>query len=181
MMSSFRSSERQSINEGASTMKRLTHNWLAAGAVMLTLAVSAESVPANAADVKVGVLNCDVSSGWGFVFGSSKDLRCEYSPLNGGVEHYAGSVSKFGVDIGYTRGGVLIWDVVAPSSDVKPGALQGSYAGATVSAAIGVGGGANVLVGGLRKSIALQPISITGESGLNVAAGIGALHLTHVR
>jgi hypothetical protein len=90
-------------------------------------------------------------------------------------------VSKFGVDIGYTRGGVLIWDVVAPSSDVAPGALQGGYVGATVSATVGVGAGANVLVGGLRKSIALQPISITGESGLNVAAGIGALQLKHAQ
>jgi hypothetical protein len=162
-------------------MKRFANSWLAAGAATLALAASALSLPAHAADVKLGVLNCDVSSGWGFVFGSSKDLRCEFSPTSGPIERYVGTVSKFGVDIGYTRGGVIIWDVVAPSSDVKPGALAGSYAGATVSAAIGVGAGANVLVGGLRKSIALQPISITGESGLNVAAGIGALHLKHAR
>jgi hypothetical protein len=162
-------------------MKRFANTWLAAGAATLALAVSALSLPAHAADVKVGVLNCDVSSGWGFVFGSSKDLRCEFSPIKGDVERYVGTVSKFGVDIGYTRGGVIIWDVVAPSSDVKPGALQGGYAGATVSASIGVGAGANVLVGGLQKSIALQPISITGESGLNVAAGIGAINLKHVR
>ncbi len=151
---------------------------LAAGAALLALTASA---PAGAADIKVGVLNCDVSSGWGFIIGSSKDLRCEFSNGSGPVERYVGSVSKFGVDIGYTRGGVIIWDVVAPSSDVKPGALQGSYAGATASASIGVGGGANVLVGGLRKSFALQPLSITGESGLNVAAGIAAIHLKHVR
>lgn len=162
-------------------MKQFAKSWLAAGAATLALTASMLSVPAQAADVKVGVLNCDVSSGWGFIFGSSKDLRCEFAPVGGPIERYVGTVSKFGVDIGYTRGGVLIWDVVAPSSDVKPGALQGGYAGATVSATIGVGAGANVLVGGLRKSIALQPISITGESGLNVAAGIGALQLKHVR
>jgi hypothetical protein len=166
---------------GELVMKQFAKSWLAAGAAALALTASVLSIPAHAADVKVGVLNCDVSSGWGFVFGSSKDLRCEFSPMGGPIERYVGTVSKFGVDIGYTRGGVLIWDVVAPSSDVKPGALQGGYAGATVSATIGVGAGANVLVGGLRKSIALQPISITGESGLNVAAGIGALQLKHVR
>jgi Protein of unknown function (DUF992) len=162
-------------------MKQFAKSWLAAGVATLALTASVLSNPAYAADVKVGVLNCDVSSGWGFVFGSSKDLRCEFSPISGPIERYVGTVSKFGVDIGYTRGGVIIWDVVAPASDVAPGALQGGYAGATVSATVGVGAGANVLVGGLRKSVALQPISITGESGLNVAAGIGALQLKHVR
>jgi hypothetical protein len=128
--------------------------------------------------VKVGELTCNVSSGWGFVFGSSKDLHCTFRPSGAQhAEHYAGSISKFGVDIGYTEGGVLIWGVVAPSSDVKAGALQGNYAGATASATAVVGGGANVLVGGLDKSIALQPISLEGNKGLNVAAGIGAITL----
>ena len=92
-------------------------------------------------------------------------------------EHYVGTVSKFGVDIGYTEGGVLVWGVFAPSSDVRAGALQGDYAGATASATVGVGLGANVLIGGLDKSIALQPVSVEGNRGLNVAAGIGAISL----
>src|ERR1700743_264846 len=125
--------------------------------------------------VKVGELTCKCSSGWGFVFGSSKDLHCTFRPTSGQrAEHYTGSISKFGVDIGYTEGGVLIWGVVAPSSDVKAGALQGNYAGATASATAVVGGGANVLVGGVDKSMRLQPISLEGNKGLNVAAGIGA-------
>ena len=128
--------------------------------------------------VKVGELTCNVSSGWGFVFGSSKDLHCTFRPTGSlHVEHYTGSISKFGVDIGYTEGGVLIWGVVAPSSDLKAGALQGNYAGATASSTAVVGGGANVLLGGLDKSIALQPISLEGNKGLNVAAGIGAIAL----
>jgi hypothetical protein len=128
--------------------------------------------------VKVGELTCNVSSGWGFVFGSSKDLHCTYR--SSGVhpaEHYTGTISKFGVDIGYTEGGVLIWGVFAPSSDVKAGALQGDYAGATAGATAGVGGSANVLLGGFEKSIALQPVSLEGNKGLNVAAGIGAISL----
>src|SRR5580693_7716147 len=111
---------------------------------------------ANAAPhgVRVGELTCNVASGWGFVFGSSKDLHCTYHGDNHS-EHYVGSISKFGVDIGYTEGGVLIWDVFAPSSDMRKGALGGDYGGATASAAVGVGVGANVLLGGLDKSIAL--------------------------
>ena len=163
------------------TMKSLTKIHLAAAVASLSLATVALTAPADAAGVKIGVLNCDVAGGWGFVLGSSKELHCTFSPVSGDVEHYTGAVSKFGVDIGYTRGGVIIWEVVAPNVESGRGALQGSYAGVTASGSVGVGAGAHVLVGGFHKSIGLQPISITGESGLNVAAGIGAINLKHVR
>jgi hypothetical protein len=139
------------------------------------------AAPAQAAGVKVGVLTCNVDSGWGYILGSSKDVRCNFVPNRGYGEHYAGSISKVGVDIGYTKGGVLIWDVVAPSSDMRPGALEGGYGGVSASATVGAGVGANVLLGGFDKSIALQPVSIEGNTGLNVAAGIGALNLKFER
>jgi hypothetical protein len=85
---------------------------------------------------------------------------------------------KFGADIGYSAAGVMIWAVVAPTSDVKSGALAGDYVGATGSAAAGVGAGANVLVGGMDKSVALQPVSIEGMTGVNVAAGVASLTLS---
>jgi len=138
------------------------------------------SLTANAdAGVKVGTLNCNVSSGWGFIFGSSRSLKCTYSPKPGVTERYLGRISKFGVDIGYQSSGVIVWGVVAPTTDVAPGALAGDYAGATASAAIAVGLGANVLVGGSTKQIALQPVSFEGSQGLNIAAGIAELHLRH--
>src|SRR6202051_3359358 len=137
---------------------------LAAGAATAVIAAMAFGAPADAAGIKVGVLPCHVSSGWGFIFGSSKDLRCNFSPSRGYGERYVGTVSKFGVDVGYTAGGVLVWDVVAPSTTLKKGALAGGYAGATASATAGVGVGANVLVGGFDRSIALQPVSIEGNT-----------------
>jgi hypothetical protein len=149
-------------------------------AAVLALAAMTLGAPAQADGVKVGVLSCHVSSGWGFIFGSSKDLRCSFSPSRGDSEHYRGSVSKFGVDIGYTSGGVLIWDVVAPQSGIKRGALTGDYAGASASATAGVGVGANVLVGGFDRSVTLQPVSVEGNQGLNIAAGIGAISLQYV-
>ncbi len=141
----------------------------------VAVAALATAGTANAAEhgVKVGELTCNVASGWGFVFGSSKDLHCTFR----GNNHYVGSISKFGVDVGYTEGGVLVWGVVAPTSDVRKGALEGDYAGASASATVGVGVGANVLLGGLDKSIALQPLSVEGNKGLNVAAGIGSISL----
>jgi hypothetical protein len=144
----------------------------------VTTAALALAVPANAAPsgVRVGDLTCNVASGWGFVFGSSKDLHCTYRG-NGYREHYTGSISKFGVDIGYTEGGVLVWGVFAPSSDVRKGALAGSYVGGSAQATVGVGAGANALIGGFKKSITLQPLSLEGSKGLNVAAGIGSISL----
>lgn len=150
----------------------------AASGAAAVAALLALANPAAAAGVKIGVLTCHVSSGWGFVFGSSKDLHCNFSPSARGMgERYVGTVSKFGVDVGYTAGGVLVWDVIAPTSSVKRGALAGAYAGATASATVGVGAGANVLVGGFNRSITLQPVSIEGNTGLNVAAGIGEITL----
>jgi hypothetical protein len=143
----------------------------------LSIASAASAAPAG---IKVGTLTCNVASGVGFIFGSSKNLRCSYSPTKAVVEHYAGTISKWGVDIGYTGKGKLIWAVFAPTSDVRPGAIEGEYAGATAQVNIAVGLGANVLVGGLDKSIALQPLSIEGSTGLNVAAGIGQISLKHV-
>lgn len=152
---------------------------LTAGAAVLALCTAASSAQAAPHGVKVGTLTCHVASGWGFVFGSSRDLRCNFQPDRHGSDRYSGSISKFGVDLGYTEDGVIVWAVFAPSSDVRAGALQGDYAGATAGVTIGVGLGANVLVGGLDKSIALQPLSVEGNKGLNVAAGIGAISLKY--
>jgi hypothetical protein len=146
----------------------------AASIGVLAYAGAAQAAPYG---VKVGVLTCHVESGWGYVVGSSKDMHCDYNPNHGETDRYVGSISKFGVDIGYTNGAVIVWDVVAPSSDIRPGALQGGYAGATASATIGGGVGAHVLLGGFDKSIALQPVSVEGNTGLDVAAGIGAMSL----
>lgn len=152
---------------------------LATCAAVLALG-TAIAAPAQAAGLKVGVLTCHVASGWGFVLGSSKDLRCSYQPEGRSPEHYIGTVDKFGVDIGYTESSVIVWGVIAPTSDLKPGALEGGYGGVTAQASLGLGVGANALLGGFDKSIALQPLSVEGAKGLNVAAGIGAISLRYV-
>jgi uncharacterized protein DUF992 len=146
----------------------------------LSVGVLAAGAPAHAqGGAQVGSLTCNVAGGWGFVFGSSKSVRCTFARAGGRPEHYAGSINKFGVDIGYTQGGVLVWGVFAPTADLAPGALSGNYVGATGSATVGVGAGANVLVGGSNRTISLQPVSFEGNTGLNVAAGIGAMTLRY--
>ena len=151
---------------------------LAAGALGLAIGLVGNGTPAAAqANVQVGTLTCNVAGGWGFVFGSSKSVRCTFARAGGRPEHYAGTINKFGVDIGYTQGGVLVWGVFAPSGGLAPGALSGNYVGATGSATVGVGAGANVLVGGLDRSFTLQPLSLEAQSGLALAAGVASLTL----
>jgi hypothetical protein len=142
------------------------------------LAISAFASAQAAVGVRAGVLTCNVASGAGFIFGSDKAVSCTFSGTGGRVEHYAGNIQKFGVDIGYTRGGVLMWAVLAPTNNPPPHALTGQYGGLTAGAAAGVGGNANLLVGGSSHDISLQPLSVEGEKGLNVAAGIAAITLT---
>ena len=152
---------------------------VAAGVIAAIASAAAISGPALAQSaVKVGTLSCNVASGFGFIFGSSRALNCTYAGVGGRYEHYTGSISKFGADIGYTSGGVLVWTVVAPVGVMVPGALAGNYAGGTASATIGVGVGANALIGGSNNTVALQPLSIEGNTGLNVAAGVAAISLS---
>ena len=135
--------------------------------------------PATAqSGVAVGTLTCNVASGFGFVFGSSRAINCTFAGPGGRYEHYVGDISKFGVDIGFTQGGILVWTVIAPTASLAPGVVAGNYVGATASATVAVGVGANALLGGSNNSIALQPLSVEANRGLNVAAGVAALKLT---
>jgi hypothetical protein len=148
----------------------------AAGALALVMAAPAQAQ----SGVRTGVLTCNEASGWGLVFGSTHDIHCVLEKDGHVVARYKGSIDKFGVDIGYQSGGVLVWAVFAPTNGPPPGSLNGHYAGLTAGATVGVGASANLLVGGLDRSISLQPLSVEGNNGLNVAAGIGAMSLEYV-
>ena len=149
----------------------------ALGALGLVAGGVALGTPAQAQDVRVGMMTCDVAGGFGYVLGSSRDLQCTFSPAQGPAEHYAGRISKFGVDIGYLQNAVMVWTVLAPTVALSPGSLTGTYGGVTASATVGVGVGANVLVGGSSDTISLQPVSIEGGTGLNVSGGFASMSL----
>ncbi len=148
---------------------------LVGGAALYGQQPQAQTTGAN-----VGSLTCNVAGGIGFVFGSSKALSCLFNRTDGIAERYSGEIKKFGIDIGFTKEAQMVWLVFAPGS-LAPGTLSGNYAGATASGTVGVGVGANVLVGGNNRQITLQPLSVEGSVGLNVAAGIGAVELHYVR
>jgi uncharacterized protein DUF992 len=158
----------------------MARTWNSIGALILALAIAGPAAPGDAASggVKAGYLKCDVEGNVSFIFGSSRDMVCVYTPESGKRrDRYSGEVKKFGVDIGYQDAGVILWGVIAPTADVGPGALSGDYGGVTADAAAGYGVGANALLGGSSKSIVLQPLSVEGIKGINIAAGIGILSL----
>lgn len=135
---------------------------------------------AGRSGANAGSLTCNVAGGMGFVFGSSKDLNCLFTRTDGVAERYAGSIKKYGVDIGFTKEAQMVWLVFAPGN-IGPGSLAGGYVGATASATVGVGAGANVLVGGGSGQVTLQPVSVEGSVGLNIAAGVGEVELKAVK
>lgn len=149
-------------------------------AVTSAVALAQTAAPtAGKSGVNVGSLQCRVSGGMGFVFGSSKDLDCLLVRTDGAGERYVGTINKYGVDLGFTKEAQMVWLVFAPGS-IAPGALAGDYGGATVSATVGAGVGANVLLGGSNKQITLQPVSVEGSAGLNIAAGVASVTLKAV-
>ena len=123
----------------------------------------------------VGTLNCRVEGGFSFIFGSTRDLQCQYESAGGGrVQSYVGRINKYGVDIGFVRSGVILWSVIG-SAAPSDGALEGTYVGVTAQVAATFGAGANALLG--TNNFMLNPLSVTGLRGINVAAGIASLQL----
>ncbi len=134
------------------------------------------ALPAKAQD-QVGLLECNVAPGAGFVITSDQALSCRFRSASGWTSYYVGTIRKFGLDIGFSGPQQLVWGVFAPAAPGVRYALAGEYVGATGDVAIGAGLGGNVLIGGSARSIALQPVSVSSDTGLNIAAGVGDLML----
>lgn len=128
--------------------------------------------------VSVGTLTCTGGEGVGLILGSTKTYDCSFSPLNSETtESYQAKVTKIGLDIGITGTSVIVWSVLSPTQDIQSRALAGTYSGAAADASVGAGGGAKILVGGSGNTISLQPVSVQGQSGVNLAVGVAAMTL----
>ena len=143
----------------------------------LPLQAQAQAPSQQGGTVRVGTLRCDVAGSTAFIFGSTRAIACDFVNVNGKRERYTGEISRYGVDLGFTQAAVMLWAVVAPTTDLQPGVLAGTFVGASGAATVGIGAGVNVLVGGSNRSIELQPLSIEGNTGLNIALGVAELRL----
>jgi hypothetical protein len=151
----------------------------ARGACALLLAL-AWAAPGAAQQIRAGMLTCNVSAGLGFIVGSQKAIACVFKPDQPSSpsrqEDYDGTITKFGLDLGITGGGLMMWAVFT-NTVAGPGFLAGDYVGASGEASLGAGLGANVLVGGSNRTVTLQPVSVGGQIGLNLAVGVASFHL----
>jgi hypothetical protein len=153
----------------------------AAAVVAAALAMVVRPADAQPRQIQVGTLTCSMSASIGLIVGSQKNVNCVLKGQPGEPEEaYSGTMTTIGLDIGVTSGGVIVWTVFADTNRYA-GMLAGTYTGATAEVSIAAGLGANVLVGGSNRTVALQPLSLQGQVGLDIAAGIGQLELHPVR
>lgn len=131
--------------------------------------------------IELGMLDCAIEGGAGFVFGSRKDLSCTFTPADPtfAPEPYFGAVTKYGLDIGVTSATVMQWLVLAPTANIyAPGMLAGDYVGASAEVTAAIGAGANLLVGaGQDSGLVLQPLSLQAQTGVNLAIGVSQFQL----
>ena len=150
------------------------HTYLAPLAALMFMAAPAHG---QGNSVRQGVLTCQMSASIGLIVGSRQRLRCQFKSNSGWVQNYSGVINRVGLDLGVTAGGVMTWGVLASTSNIQRTALTGRFVGASGDIAIGVGVGANALIGGSGNTIALQPVSGQAQTGLSVAAGVAGLEL----
>lgn len=158
------------------TRKHAFMNAALAAAVAIALPHAAQ---AQDAKVAVGTLTCKGQGAVGMVLGSKENLTCTYEAAGGGaVRRFAGATTRIGLDLGVRGESTMIWTVLGTTTQAAGEQLGGSFAGVSADVAAGLGVGANVLVGGNNKSLVLQPLSVKGETGLNIAVGVSSLTLT---
>ena len=131
--------------------------------------------------VQTGALECLSNPTFGIVIGSVRTMNCVFKPAGGGFEqHYSGTRTRIGFDVGVQAGAAILWAVFAPTRQLSPGQLAGNYVGVSADAAAGLGVGANALVGGSNNTVTLQPLSVEGQVGINLALGVSGLSLTYL-
>lgn len=146
------------------------------------LALATLATPANAQErLRVGTLVCNVSGNVGLIIASQRSVACTFAPSNGRREVYTGRITRYGLDVGVTGPGELVWAVFAPTNRLARGQLAGTYVGGSAAATIVVGAGANVLLGGSNNTVALQPLSAEAQTGLNLAVGVSGFQLARLR
>jgi len=161
--------------------KQLRRCLLVVGLLFAAGAAAPAGAQAPPAWTQAGVLTCRLNPSIGFIIVGHQSMECKFQPSEAyPPQAYEGAINSVGLDLGVTAGGVLAWIVLAPTKGVPAGALAGEYVGASGDIGIGVGVGANILMGGSGRTFALQPVSVEGSVGLNIALGVSMLKLRAV-
>jgi hypothetical protein len=153
---------------------RVSIRTLAGLAILSAVATAASG---ESAKLIAGTLTCKGQGTIGLILGSKENLSCSYKTTSGATQSYSATITTIGLDIGIKGGSVMVWTVLGSTTDLPAGALKGKYAGVSADASLGVGVGANALVGGSKDSVVLQPLSVQGQTGINLAIGVSGLTL----
>jgi hypothetical protein len=146
-------------------------------AIAAAVALTASIAPVHAR-ADLGVLTCKLKDVKNDIVYTSEEFACEFKPNVGDVQTYTGEIKALGVDLSVTKDVTLVWGVLAPSSDAaEAGALAGRYVGGTASVALGAGAAANVLIGGSKHTVALQPVSTSGIIGTGAVLDVEEFEL----
>jgi hypothetical protein len=146
--------------------------------VAIGLLTMGSAVHAQTAKIKTGTLTCKGKGGIGLILGSKETLRCTYAPSGKGPKRsFSGTLTRIGLDVGVKGKSTMVWAVLGSTTALPGEALGGTFAGVSADVAVGIGAGANVLIGGNKNSVVLQPLSIKGQTGLNLAVGVSSLKL----
>lgn len=158
-------------------LSRTSVSSLVLGAVL----VAGSAVTASAQDARLvaGTLTCRGNGSIGLILGSSQRMDCVFERVKGGARaNYTARITRIGLDLGIKGRNTMVWTVLSSTDNPETGALAGRYAGVAANAAVGVGVGANALIGGSSNSIVLQPLSVQVQTGVNVAVGVKGMTLS---
>jgi Protein of unknown function (DUF992) len=148
----------------------------ACGAAAALAVILTSPATAQERRIQLGELDCSLSASIGLIVSSQRNVSCYFHSPGAPDTAYVGTLTRVGLDVGVTSGGKMVWTAFV-NTDRYTGTLSGSYVGATAEAAVALGLGANVLIGGNNDSVALQPVSVQSTTGFNIAAGVSQLNL----
>jgi hypothetical protein len=157
---------------------------LVAVAALIALGGMAGVQDARAQDdevrVEMGILTCRMTDRTNLIVVSETKFDCVFDHADGrDDERFLGVIDKLGADLSIKGDETLVWAVLAPSVDAKVSAMEGTYVGVGADVSLGKGVGANALFGGLDKSFALQPVSVSTSDGVGVTLAVESLRLDY--
>ncbi|MDQ6972087.1 MAG: DUF992 domain-containing protein [Mariprofundaceae bacterium] len=149
----------------------------------LLLLTMGQATAGEAEIQRIGTLNCNTipHSGVNLLIHSTKGVRCEFSPADGGEsEYYRGETGiGFGLDVSVNTRGSIRYAVLVRHDEAGSYQLAGKYEGAGGGISFGLSAGDNTPIQKSDGSISLQPISVE-NSGAGAAAGFTYLYLESI-
>ena len=146
------------------------------GVALAVLAASTGVAAAQENSSEVGFLACrGTTQTYGIA--STKEMKCLFRRYDGTVFRYNATVYLGGLDLGAYQNVAIDWAVFAPTRRIGPSDLVGDYGGISAGGAIGLGIGANALIGGSNNTIALNPVSGEAKTGWGIWAGFSRMEL----